>query len=103
MDAVKAYVGMRKISLGRVGPGDRLRPLLNNEFVFQLGFLDQVWSHTIRECDTRKCMFMVIQWRLLKFLLFPRVWLVLFCGCQSHACWTMSGVLARGPLHRAHR
>ena len=41
-DAVKAYVGMRKVSLGRVGPGGRLRPLLNNEFVFQLGFLDQV-------------------------------------------------------------
>jgi hypothetical protein len=40
-DSVKSYVGMRKISLGRVGPGNQLRPLLNNEFVFQLGFLDQ--------------------------------------------------------------
>ena len=45
-------------------------------------------------------MFMVIQWRLLKFLLFPRVWLVLFCGCQSHACWTHvrgSGQMASTP------
>lgn len=37
-----SYVGMRKVSLGRVGPGKHLRPLLNNKFTFQLGFLDQV-------------------------------------------------------------
>ena len=41
-DTVKSYVGMRKVSLGKVGPGNHLRPMLNNEFVFQLGFLDQV-------------------------------------------------------------
>ena len=51
VDAVKAYVGMRKISLGSVGPGGRLRPLLNNEFVFQLGFLDQV-SDLAKPCLT---------------------------------------------------
>ncbi len=39
---MKSYVGMRKVSLGKVGPGNHLRPMLNNEFVFQLGFLDQV-------------------------------------------------------------
>lgn len=42
LDEVASYVGMRKISLGRVGPGNQLRPLLNNEFVFMIGFLDQV-------------------------------------------------------------
>lgn len=35
------YVGMRKVSLGRTEPHGHLRPLLNNEFVFQIGFLDQ--------------------------------------------------------------
>lgn len=44
-DMVKGYVGMRKISLGHVGRGNHLRPMLNNEFIFQLGFLDQVaWN-----------------------------------------------------------
>ena len=41
-DTVKGYVGMRKISLGRTEPQGHLRPLLNNEFIFQIGFLDQV-------------------------------------------------------------
>ena len=41
LDAVASYVGMRKVSLGRVGPGNHMRPLLNNEFVFAIGFLDQ--------------------------------------------------------------
>ena len=35
---------MRKISLGRTHPHGHLRPMLNNEFVFQIGFLDQVRS-----------------------------------------------------------
>ena len=33
---------MRKISLGRTHPHGHLRPMLNNEFVFQIGLLDQV-------------------------------------------------------------
>ncbi len=41
-DRVKGYVGMRKVSLGRTEPHGHLRPMLNNEFVFQIGFLDQV-------------------------------------------------------------
>ncbi len=41
-DTVKGYVGMRKISLGRTEPHGHLRPLLNDEFTFQIGFLDQV-------------------------------------------------------------
>ena len=44
LDTVASYVGMRKISLGRAGPGNQLRPLLNNEFVFMIGLLDQVGS-----------------------------------------------------------
>eukprot|EP00891_Asterochloris_glomerata_P008358 jgi/Astpho2/8358/Aster-01423 len=40
-DAVRAYFGMRKISLGTVGNETNLRPLLNNEFVFHMGMLDQ--------------------------------------------------------------
>jgi hypothetical protein len=44
LDAVASYVGMRKVSLGRVGPGGHLRPLLNNEFIFAIGFLDQACS-----------------------------------------------------------
>ena len=39
---MRGYVGMRKISLGRTEPRGHLRPMLNNEFVFQIGFLDQV-------------------------------------------------------------
>ena len=42
MDHVRAYFGMRKISLGRVGKEKNLRPLLNDEFVFHIGMLDQV-------------------------------------------------------------
>ena len=41
-DTVKGYVGIRKISLGRTEPQGHLRPMLNNEFIFQIGFLDQV-------------------------------------------------------------
>jgi len=39
VDAVGSYFGMRKISLGVAG--GVLRPLLNNNFVFQIGMLDQ--------------------------------------------------------------
>lgn len=42
VDHVRAYFGMRKISLGRVGGEKHLRPLLNDEFVFHMGMLDQV-------------------------------------------------------------
>ena len=39
---MRAYFGMRKISLGAVGNETNLRPLLNNKFVFHMGMLDQV-------------------------------------------------------------
>ena len=35
-------MGMRKVSLGRTERHGHLRPLLNDDFVFQIGFLDQV-------------------------------------------------------------
>ncbi len=44
VDHVRAYFGMRKISLGRVGGEKNLRPLLNDKFVFHMGMLDQA-SH----------------------------------------------------------
>ena len=50
MDYVRAYFGMRKISLGRVGGEKNLRPLLNDKFVFHMGMLDQV------RLVTTKCM-----------------------------------------------
>lgn len=40
-DAVVMYFAMRKSSMGRTADGG-LRPLLNDEFVFQTGMLDQV-------------------------------------------------------------
>ena len=40
-DKVRGYVGMRKVTLGRTERHGHLRPLLNDEFVFQIGFLDQ--------------------------------------------------------------
>ena len=42
VDHVRAYFGMRKVSLGRVGGEKSLRPLLNDKFVFHMGMLDQV-------------------------------------------------------------
>ena len=42
VDRVRGYMGMRKISLGRTERHGHLRPLFNNDFVFQIGFLDQV-------------------------------------------------------------
>lgn len=42
VDYVRAYFGMRKISLGRIGGEKNLRPLLNDKFVFHMGMLDQV-------------------------------------------------------------
>jgi regulation of enolase protein 1 (concanavalin A-like superfamily) len=39
LDSVKSYFGMREISLGKVN--GQLRPLLNGEFIFQMGPLDQ--------------------------------------------------------------
>ena len=41
VDKVRGYVGMRKVTLGRTERHGHLRPLLNDEFVFQIGFLDQ--------------------------------------------------------------
>ena len=41
-DQVHSYAGMRKISLGKDQDGI-MRMMLNNEFVFQLGPLDQGW------------------------------------------------------------
>ncbi len=42
LDEVESYFGMRKIALGRDKNGIT-RIMLNNEFVFQYGFLDQGW------------------------------------------------------------
>jgi len=42
VDEVSSYFGMRKICLGRDRRG-LTRLMLNNEFVFQFGFLDQGW------------------------------------------------------------
>lgn len=42
VDRVQSYFGVREISVGPVGPGGHPRPLLNGEFVFQIGMLDQV-------------------------------------------------------------
>jgi hypothetical protein len=42
VDAVDSYFGMRKISLGKDKDG-LTRIMLNNEFVFQIGPLDQGW------------------------------------------------------------
>ena len=36
-----SYFALRKSSMGRTADG-ALRPMLNNEFVFQTGMLDQV-------------------------------------------------------------
>ena len=52
-DRVKGYVGMRKISLGRTHPHGHLRPMLNNEFVFQIGFLDQVCFLSCVSCSSK--------------------------------------------------
>ena len=42
VDYVRAYFGMRKVSLGHVGGEKSLRILLNDKFVFHIGMLDQV-------------------------------------------------------------
>ncbi|KAK9829022.1 hypothetical protein WJX72_003469 [[Myrmecia] bisecta] len=41
LDQVRCYFGMRKISLGKLDGEEHLRIMLNNEFVFQMGMLDQ--------------------------------------------------------------
>ena len=41
-DTVEVYFGMRKVSMGTDNDGKK-RVLLNNEFLFQSGVLDQVW------------------------------------------------------------
>ena len=46
-DRVQAYFGMREVSLGPVGPGGHPRPLINGEFVFQIGMLDQVTADSL--------------------------------------------------------
>jgi hypothetical protein len=51
VDQVSSYFGMRKISLGQIG--DTLRPLLNNQFVFQIGVLSQgYWPDGIYTAPT---------------------------------------------------
>jgi len=51
-DSVKSYFGMRKISVGKDEQGF-LRLLLNNKFVFQIGFLDQgFWPDGIYTAPT---------------------------------------------------
>jgi beta-galactosidase/beta-glucuronidase len=41
-DSIRSYAGMRKISISKFGSGTP-RIFLNNEFVFQIGLLDQGW------------------------------------------------------------
>ena len=51
-DAVTSYFGMRKIAIGKCDDGFT-RILLNNEFVFQIGFLDQgFWPDGIYTAPT---------------------------------------------------
>jgi beta-galactosidase/beta-glucuronidase len=51
-DAVESYFGMRKIALGKDEKGI-LRPMLNNQFVFQVGPLDQgYWPDGIYTAPT---------------------------------------------------
>lgn len=53
VDHVRAYFGMRKISLGRIGGEKNLRPLLNDKFVFHMGMLDQgFWPDGIYTAPT---------------------------------------------------
>ena len=47
VDHVRAYFGMRKVSLGRIGGEKNPRPLLNDKFVFHMGMLDQVTSLSV--------------------------------------------------------
>lgn len=54
VDHVRAYFGMRKISLGRVGKEKNLRPLLNDKFVFHIGMLDQVSTPACQERKEKK-------------------------------------------------
>ena len=55
VDHVRAYFGMRKIKLGRVGGEKNLRPLLNDKFVFHIGMLDQVKLSVTSETKHRMC------------------------------------------------
>ncbi len=51
VDHVSSYFGMRKISLGQIG--DTLRLMLNNQFVFQIGVLNQgYWPDGIYTAPT---------------------------------------------------
>ena len=51
-DSVDSYFAMRKISLGKDAQG-RLRPMLNNKYVFQVGALDQgYWPDGIYTAPT---------------------------------------------------
>ncbi len=51
VDHVSSYFGMRKISLGQ--SGEYVRPLLNNQFVFQMGVLHQgYWPDGIYTAPT---------------------------------------------------
>jgi hypothetical protein len=51
VDHVGSYFGMRKISLGQIG--DYVRPLLNDQFVFQIGVLHQgYWPDGIYTAPT---------------------------------------------------
>lgn len=53
VDHVRAYFGMRKISLGRIANEKALRPLLNDKFIFHMGMLDQgYWPDGIYTAPT---------------------------------------------------
>lgn len=55
VDEIDSYFGMRSVSMGKVG--DVTRPLLNGEFVFQIGLLDQgYWPDGIFTAPTEEAL-----------------------------------------------
>ena len=57
-DCVQSYFGMRKISLGQVPGESNPRIMLNNQFIFQMGVLDQVGClDTVLHGWTSYCLF----------------------------------------------
>lgn len=59
-DSVASYFAMRKSSMGKT-PDGGLRPMINNEFVFQTGMLDQVtisiWLNDSQRLPSVACNF----------------------------------------------
>ena len=88
VDHVRAYFGMRKISLGRIGGEKNLRPLLNDKFVFHMGMLDQVihLSPIFFQHSCADSMYCIV---LYSTLTLPLSLYVAHTGCQLKLCDTM--------------